>query len=527
MLFDDHWQSTEVNIINAAEQLRFDDAAHRSTLTFKPVFYHTAQKVEALQNLALAMKIHPTSQSSKELLFAAESKTEHHGFLGLAHGREPVFFGLRHHNHYVAFIGLNQDQLKEPEHAISFFYHAVSHALDTYNIIHKNNLKLTNSDFILLPKRNQMSVARSNLRADIFSSFMTAGHYDDSADTLVALRASQSLTTQPYIRPEEFPFPIAVDVVKLAQTRINQFQEKKAINAHHLASRVVQTFDKNSIAAWIGFAAPAQTLAWSGYDERTILSLAIHSSPNPLIKSNGHLIADILNIQPSEELANLEGFNPFVGRDVNRQIHKQKADEIFEIALIHALETDTAEPLIRTANNQNQDLLKGKMIGWCANALQAAGNAFLTAQVKGVSPDQATRMMFEGQKSIPDWNGLNDLNNFIIAQRRQGFGVTFDDVTSYCKRNSDMYVVVESVENTMKDPVFAQTLAMANAMPQPPKMAMNIDHGYKPQAPQPQVNLGFVQAPNSPMGGGMMAVPQSRVKIAVGSQSTTQTDDRG
>jgi hypothetical protein len=250
-----------------------------------------------------------------------------------------------------------------------------------------------------------------------------------------------------------------------------------------------------------------------------------------LIKSNGHLIADILNIQPSEELANLEGFNPFVGRDVNRQIHKQKADEVFEIALIHALEADTAEPLIRTAHNQNQDLLKGKMIGWCANALQAAGNAFLTAQVRGVSPDQATRMMFEGQKSIPDWNGLNDLNNFIIAQRRQGFGATFDDVTSYCKRNSDMYVVVESVENTMKDPVFAQTLAMANAMPQPPKMAMNIDHGYKPQAPQPQVNLGFVQTPNSPMGGGMlggsmMGVPQSRVKIAAGSQSNTQTDDK-
>lgn len=491
----------------AVSLLKRRDAATSTDISFIPVLYHTGQKQDEIYRTLERLKDHPALSAAKQLLMSAENKTEHHGFIGLAYGREATLFGLKHHHHFIGFVAINLDQINDSEQALSILYNGASHAFDTINYLKKTQKKLSQQDSILLPKLNQLSTAKSNLRADIFASFMLAQHDIDSpVHWLASKRAQDSITAQTYIRPEDYPFAIALDVATLAAERARGYTQDISTKSYELASRVTQTFDRDSIAAWVGFSSPAQNLAWSGYDSETILGLAVHSSPNPLVKATGHLVAEILGTNPDNTARIQDGYNPFIGREANREQHMRKAEEHFEIALVHAIQENSAEPLIRTANNQNEDLLKGRVIGWCAHALQAAGNAFTTAKQRGIAPDQATRMMFEGQKTIPDWKGLQDLNNFVMAQRRQGFGVTMTEVTSWCKRHSDMAVVTESLEKTARDPVYAQKLAMANAMPMPSaRHQPSMDYYIAPQAPTIGLQLAAsAPAPGGAMGGGIM-----------------------
>jgi hypothetical protein len=355
-------------------------------------------------------------------------------------------------------------------------------------------------------------MARANLRADTFASFLLHEHnISDTVDWLANKRSMSSITAQTYTKPEEYPFPLAVDVAKLALEKTSEFKESQIEKFHDMARRVTQTFDKNSIASWIGFSAPAQNLAWAGHNEGSILYLAINSSPNPLVKANGHLVVDITGIRPDLAADSFEnGYNPFLSREYNRDQHLRKAEEHFEIALIHALEADSAEPLLRSAHTQNEALLRGRVIGWCAHALQAAGNAFTNAQARGQSPDQATRMIFDGRKTLPDWNELQDLNNFVTSQRRQGFGITMNDLSSWCKRHTGMSAVIESLESTMQHPVYGQKLALAAEMPTPgPRMANQFDIAPTPKMAAPSVGVHMAMAPSlgSAMGGGAMMNP--------------------
>lgn len=496
-------------------QLAASPVSSKIALDFKVILYHSGQKQDIIDQTLHQLQNHPCARSAKRLLSAAENKTEQHGFIGLAYGTETSLFGFKVKQMFMGLIALNLDHIKSTEDALYHFYHAVGHALDTLNFIEKNKVKLAAHDFILLPKRNQLSTSRSNLRADIFTSFMLQPHLsDNSVDWLARLRAFNAVKAQTYNRPEDYPFPIALDVAKIALQKAEQKNEKNIKYLHDLATRVTQTFDKNAVAAWLGFSAPAQNLAWNGYDEQTILGLAVHTSPNPLIKATGHMVADIINITPHPNANADDHYNPFIGRDANRYHHIKRAEENFEIALIHALETDSAEPLIRTAHNQNEDLLTGKVIGWCAHALQAAGNAFSIAKDRGIEPDQATRMMFDGQKNLPDWNGLQDLNHFVHAKRRQGFAVTMDDLSAWCKRHTDMAVVIESLDITMRDPAYGHKIAMANEMPMPgPRV--DFEKLFTPQTPHIAPAMGYSVAPTTPtLGSGMMnvGIQQQRVQ---------------
>jgi hypothetical protein len=481
----------------------------------EPILYPAGQKSDMIQKTLAKLTGHPCALSAKQLLLSAENRTEHHGLVGLVHGREASFFGLRKKHHYIAFVSINLDYVQSPEESLAIFYHATSHAVDMLSLIEKDEMSLTGSDYALLPKRNQLSMARANLRADTFASFMMKHHgLDDTVGWLANKRATASVTAQTYIKPEDFPFAIAIDVAKLASEKSLDYKQNKIEKYHDLAKRVTQTFDKNSVAAWIGFTAPAQNLAWSGYNEASILHLAINTSPNPLIKANGHLVADITNIRPhiSPDLYE-EGYNPFVSREFNRDQHLRKAEEHFEIALVHALEAESAEPFIRSAHKQNEALLKGRVVGWCAHALQAAGNAFTVAQERGNSLDQATRMIFDGRKALPEWNELQDMNNFVMAQRRQGFGITMNDLSSWCKRHTGMNAVIESLENTMRDPVYGQKLALATEMPAPgPRMAAQMDHYFAPKGPTPVAPSAQIMMVPS-IGGAMGATVQRPVAV--------------
>ncbi len=496
----------------AVERLSHLELKSGASFSVKPILYHPGQRADIVQKTLNDLSGHPCALSSKQLLHSTESRIEQHGLIGIAHGKEKSFFGLRQKHHYIAFVNIHLSHVQNSEDALNTFYHATSHALDMLSLIEKDQMSLTNSDYALLPKRNQLSTARSNLRADTFSSFMLHHHdVSDAVDWLAQKRSIASITAQTYIKPEEYPFALALDVAKLAIDKTSAFKTSQIEKFHDMARRVTQTFDKNSVASWVGFSAPAQNLAWAGHNEGSILHLAIHSSPNPLVKANGHLVADITGIRAQLSPDSLEsGYNPFLSREYNRDQHLRKAEEHFEIALVHALESESAEPFMRGAHAQNEALLKGRVIGWCAHALQAAGNAFATAQERGQSPDQATRMIFDGRKTLPDWNELQDLNNFVTAQRRQGFGITMNDLSSWCKRHTGMSAVIESLEATMRDPVYGQKLALANEMPVPgPNLAHQFEHLYAPKMATPHVGVHMAAAPvmggaMGAMGGGMM-----------------------
>ena len=72
-------------------------------------------------------------------------------------------------------------------------------------------------------------------------------------------------------------------------------------------------------------------MAWSGFSPDQILGAAIHSSPNPFIKSIGNLLAEITQIDPVSKEALQQGYNPYVDMEINQIAHDRHIEETFEM----------------------------------------------------------------------------------------------------------------------------------------------------------------------------------------------------
>lgn len=312
---------------------------------------------------------------------------------------------------------------------------------------------------ILQPKRNNIATARMNLKADVYSVIqMVHNGYLDATGTLAKKRALNAITAQSN-HPEEFPFPIALEVTEFGLEKFLQAEKKSPINtAYKLAKQVSASFDGENLQTWINFVNPAQTMAWNGYQPSQILGCAIQTSSNPFIKSTGHLLAEILGIEPVSIPDRLSGaINPFAQNEVNFIEHERSIEETFEMVLIHAMEADSHLPLIHVANNQNEGLIKGRISGWCAHALQSAANAYTTASQRGMPRDQAARIEFESAKQQTGWKELNQLGDHITKLHRNGQAVTMSSITEWCADNPQFKTISQSIKMTVADPNFGKT----------------------------------------------------------------------
>lgn len=327
-------------------------------------------------------------------------------------------------------------------------------------------------------------------------------------DDIARKRGMASITARTDQHPEEHPFPIATDVTRYAAERLTKFRQGSAVmDSFQTAQSIVQSFERENLETWFQFTKSAQIMAWSGYTPQQILGAAVHTSPNPFIKATGHLIAEITDITPLPEESLPAGYNPYIADEINQINHQRTIEETLDMVLIHAVESDSHLSMVRVANNQNEDLVRGRFSGWCAHALQAAAKAYIGASQRGVPGDVAAKVEFQTVQQKTQWNDLHRVSDFVIEQHKNGDGVTLSGVAQWCAQFPELRVMSDSINLTLTDPTYAMKLKLSSDMPSiGPALASAPSaapqHSYQP-------SIGMASAPQFSFGGGggMMGSP--------------------
>lgn len=438
---------------------------------------------------------HPAGNAARAII-RKHTKGERSSFLGLAIANESSLFGFKKRDHLLGLFNINKDHYDNEVEMRAQIYQLAWHAVDLYEIRQEPAYRNKFKSGPMVPKRSSLNLAKAHLQADVFAGVMSVltkkdGNLDHNLVKLIAQkRGVMALNAIADYRAEDFPSVIAIESCEFIIKELMQNPpppEDYVHVARQLSLDVGQAFDEENIKQWWNFSIPAQDMAWRGYTKQEILGAAINTSNDPFVRSVGYLIQEVTDIEPASAASLEHSYNAFIDPDTNLKLHKEMVDSIFEGAITEGLQTSSADALLLAATQQNENLTEGRILGWCANALQDAAKAFQKALSAGTAPDQAARMHFEGSKDdLTSWETLKELGKNIVDQKRQGFAVTMGHIAEICHNNPAFSPVLDSIKMTMNDPAYIQKLEAAN------------DLNMKPEAPAPNAMAPKGPAPKGP-----------------------------
>ncbi len=408
---------------------------------------------------------HPAAAVAQAILDKNNNR-DMSSFLGMAVHRQVKWMGLASQENILALFNLNTDSFESPIEARRTIYHLVWHAIDLLEIRRMPEYATKFRTGPMVPKRSPMNFARLNLQADAFSSVMGSllGE-EDTIDVLARMRARDSIAPVHERRAEDYPFVIAVEATKYAYESILELKPPRSKfmpYAKQIAIEIGHTFDDASIRNWWGFSEPAQDMTWRNFTPESILGCAVNTSEDPFVRATGHLVSDITEITPLPSAKLGGAYNAFLNSHQNNFLHREIAEKTFADAIAKGMKEESGRPLVIAANEQNENLAEGNIIGWCANALQAAARAFDSAKSSGTSPLQAAQMEFEGTKEKPTWDTLKQIGEEIVDQKRTGFAVTMGSIAEICSQQPAFAPMLNSIRFTMQDPGYIQKLEQSN-----------------------------------------------------------------
>jgi hypothetical protein len=459
---------------------------------------------------------HPAGDTARAILKKIP-KTDHSSFLGMAVALQKSFFGLSSKDNVLALFNINVDNYTDIRDAKTHLYHLAWHAIDLMDIRKRPEYRRKFKSGPMIPKRSPMNLAKANLQADAFAAVMQGLNGDTEAlDMLAVLRGKNALIQLSEQRAEDYPYIIALEAAQFAYSELerNKIARSKYIEtARHISIEVGYTFDEASIKQWWAFSEPAQDMAWRGYTAEEILGAAVFTSENPYVRATAYLVSEVTKVDPLPSHDITHAYNPFANQEKNKLLHREIMQATFEEAINLGGDEESARALLNAANAQNENLTEGRILGWCATALQAAAKAFESALDNGGSPLQAARKEFDGVKAKLDWDAIKDLGDAIVAQRRQGYTVTMGNIAEICNENPAFAPVLGSIKLTLNDPGYVQKLQASNDFKLNP--AAPAPKGPAPQGPAPKMQgpavsgpmVGPSAAPQAPgLGGGGVSV---------------------
>ncbi len=429
------------------------------------LLYSADKKQDVIANLLGKLNGHPAFNEAFQVLKAWTTDHQGTSFLGLSEGQESIVFSFKTRPKTLAFISVDVSVYKELYQAIQAIHTEMAIFLDTYSGHLKKPLVLNGNVFV--HKRTQVAACRLNLKADIYSVLQLLRESQYDAPILLARQRSlETLTPQTNTKPEEYAFPIALDVInytveKQISSTITTRSPSPLLSQYQLAEQMTECFDQENLQSWIQFANHCQTMAWSGFTPSQILGAAINTSTNPFIKAIGHMLAELTNLAPVEESHLPSGYNPFLAEEINQIRHERSCEETFEMIMFHVMEADSHLPLLRVANNQNEALLKGKISGWCANALHAAAKAYIGARDRGIPPAQAARLEFQSAYLQSNWKMLGQIGQYVVQMNRQSTSLSMPDLLEWVSQIPDSKHMSDSLTLTISDPQYTQSMETA------------------------------------------------------------------
>ena len=440
---------------------------------------------------------HPAGNAARAII-RRNSKGENSSFLGMAIARDSKMLGFKKVDHLMAIFNINQDEFNSEQEAMATIYHLTWHAIDLYEIRQRPQYKHKFKSGPMIPKRSALNLSKANLQADMFAGILAHLRGNNDVLSLISLkRGNDSLIPTTGHRAEDYPSIIALDACKFALDELKQdppSEEDQVTSARKISIEIGHAFDEHNIREWWNYAIPAQDMAWRGYQKEQILGAALNTSEDPFVRSIGYLVKEVTNIEdvPASALENT--YNCFIDPEKHVNLHREMVDSIFQEVIAQGVEESSSRPILDAANIQNEKLTEGRILGWCANALQDAAQAFERALLNGASPAQAAKMQFEGNRREPSWEELKKLGNKVIDQRRQGIAVTMGHIAEICHDNPAFTPVLDSLKITMNDPTYIQKLEAANDLAAAP----SVPSAPAPKAPTPKGPAPKGPAPTGP-----------------------------
>lgn len=456
-------------------------------LTVMFIVHHDGQMSEALSLAAQDILSHPAAETALHIIKKKRTSQES-ALLGTAVAREQILLGLATRETALALCTLNIDHFENVKEARRHAYHLAWHAIDAFEYHNAPGARTDNEGRVVVRKRNGLAIASANLRADAFSAIIGSLQDDyEAIRKLAQLRGTAAISRRMGHMPEYYPFAIAMEAAEFAaqQLRKKNLPKKKLINGALQSARAIgKTFDEVLLRQWLDFSQPAQDMAWRGFEKDEILSAAINTSLNTYVRAAGYMVSEITTIKPAPILEIHENYSPFADDQFNEKLHRKLVEKVFEDVIAEGLKRNSSDPFREIAERQNQELTEGRVIGWCAAALQAAAQGFEQALEAGQGPVAPARGAFAEEKDKTTWDALRDVGKTIIRNSRSGQPVTLSSVDEIARNSAAAAAITRSIQATVNSPAYQARL---NAVSE---LHMRHDHtpSIAPSPAAPQVS---------------------------------------
>jgi hypothetical protein len=430
------------------------------------IVHRNGEKLESLSLAGQQLLTHPAGEAAMRLM-RDQGKDEHSTYLGLALWNESMLLGLMRNRQMMALTTMNIDDFESLREIRAQAWHMAWHAIRHYQLGNHPDYTDIFDLGMVKPQFIKDALPAENLRADIFSALMCGADGDhDSLRRIAYQRCLSALNKNHRLRPEDYPFPLALEATQTVLVDLQQRQPSKKRQIHETleqVEKIAREFDAETLTQWTHFCKPAQDMAWRGESMEMILGAAVCTSQNTFMRTTGFLISDILHIQPVSILALQDQHSPFADDRYNQRLHVSMIELAFERAASAYSQDRNGNPFIDAANEQNKKLSEGHIFGWCAAALQAAGRAFDSAMASGSkTATQDARQCFEMERHKTSWDNLKEIGEAIIEQYRHGYAVTFSDILEFCGNTPAFAGISSSIAFTLKDPAYLKKLSVAN-----------------------------------------------------------------
>jgi hypothetical protein len=476
------------------------------------IAHRTGKLEDSIAEREDTIRQHPAGQTALRMLNYPASM-QNSFFHGLATNTTSRLFGIIKKHQILGLITINSDLYDNLTQALGEIYHLSWHAIDMAMLYRKPFYSRKFQNGPLVPKRSPLNLARANMKADVFAATML--HFDgheDASYKIASLRARQALERKSTRTPENYPFVICYETTQQVLDEIGRpgMPKHKMIDmARKLSLDIGATYDEDAIEQWWGFCIPAQDMIWRDIAESDVLNAAVNTSNDAFVRAIGILMSEITGIPTRSDIQLEDKYNAYASTERNHELHKRKMDETFEIVMARGIQNSSSRPFLDAANDQNIDLRRGRILGWCATALQAAARAFDAANARGSPPDQAARLEFHGMQNATSWDIVNELGQKINNQRRQGYTVTLHDIQRFCDVGKRFGEIKDSLQQTLDDPQYQKQYRIVRKLDISPELQPEVAPDHSPEI-APQAPGAMPAAAPTPGGGGGTRQPVNR-----------------
>ncbi len=363
------------------------------------------------------------------------------------------------------------------------------------------------------PKPESASM-RALLKADIFATLLLYGAGDhDAVHRRAKRRAEGLLTARHGADPSLYALPMATDTIQVVLPTLarstHTLDRLFFTEALARAEDICRCIDPSLLSHWYGFGQAAQDMAWRGASKRSILGSAFMADA-PHIRTIAMMVSDLTGLTANSADQLTGAYSAFSDMDANARAHEHAMDQEFAWVLAQDPLKHGSHVFLAAADRQINNLQKGQVAGWCADALHESAKAF---DDNGGTRDAlaAAKSAFDEHKSRNAWDKLNSLGEAIVDRCRKGLIVGLRELYDLAGGEEgglggvrDALEVKMMLTNPTPNALHpAPMFSAPAAAPTPP--APRMDPVLAPAAPRVQMRVPTLGGPG--MSGGSTYIP--------------------